>query len=155
MVTAILHNIRSIHNVGSIFRTADGVGVEKLFLTGHTPTPIDRFGRKRQKFSKVALGAEETVEWNAADDIDDVIQEYKDNQVSVIACEPTTDAINVCEFQPDTDDICLVFGNEVDGLEETVIDRCHQIVQIPMQGKKSSLNVAVSFGILSFQVIDK
>jgi len=90
---AILHNIRSIHNVGSVFRTADGLGVEKLYLTGYTPEPVDRFGRKRQKFSKVALGAEDTVDWESKENILDLINKIAAENTKVCTCEPTDSAV--------------------------------------------------------------
>lgn len=147
MITAILHNIRSIHNVGSIFRTADGLGVEKLYLSGYTPKPIDRFGRKRKKFEKVALGAEDTVDWEAVDDVSGLIKELQKDGVSVAACEPTSEAVDINNVSL-SGDVCLVLGNEVDGLPEEVIRMCDRKVKIPMEGKKSSLNVSVSFGIM-------
>jgi tRNA G18 (ribose-2'-O)-methylase SpoU len=155
MVTAILHNIRSIHNVGSMFRTADGLGVDKLYLTGYTPTPADRFGRKREKFAKVALGAEEVVDWEKQQDPLDVINTLQESNWLVLACEPTQSAVNVSSYTPEKEDVCLVFGNEVDGLQSEVITACDETIQIPMYGKKTSLNVAVAFGTLSYEVIDK
>lgn len=152
---AILHNIRSIHNVGSIFRTADGLGVEKLFLTGYTPAPVDRFGRKRQAFKKVALGAEETVEWEEGDDLMQVIQNLQAEDNQVVACETTESATDIGSFSPRPQDICLVFGNEVDGIPKAVIAESDQVIKIPMQGEKSSLNVAVAFGICVYSFIDK
>jgi tRNA G18 (ribose-2'-O)-methylase SpoU len=152
---AILHNIRSVHNVGSTFRTADGLGVKKLYLTGYTPEPIDRFGRKRQKFSKVALGAEDAVDWESEENTLDLINKIAAENTKVYACEPTDSAVPVDELTTKNQNICLVFGNEVDGLPQDVIEASDQTVKIPMQGKKSSLNVAVAFGILTYQVIDK
>ena len=152
---AILHNIRSIHNVGSMFRTADGLGVEKLYLTGYTPEPIDRFGRKRQKLSKVALGAEDTVDWESEESILDLINILEAENTKVCACEPTDSAVPVDKLTTRNPSLCLVFGNEVDGLPKKVIEASDQTVKIPMRGTKSSLNVAVAFGILTYQVIDK
>jgi tRNA G18 (ribose-2'-O)-methylase SpoU len=155
MVQAILHNIRSVHNVGSIFRTADGLGVDKLYLTGYTPKPIDRFGRKRQRFSKVALGAEKALEWEKKESVINLITNIQDSGGHVIACEPTDEAVDINDFSAATDDMCLVFGNEVDGLEGNVIAESDHVVKITMKGKKSSLNVAVSFGILIHSIVDK
>lgn len=152
---AILHNIRSVHNVGSIFRTADGLGVEKLYLTGYTPKPIDRFGRKRQKFSKVSLGAEDAVEWESKQDIIGLINILRDENFNVLACEPTDNAVSVRDMTTDSQHSCLVFGNEVDGLSQDIIEAADQTIKIPMQGKKSSFNVAVAFGMLMYQLIDK
>ena len=152
---AILHNIRSVHNVGSVFRTADGLGIKKLYLTGYTPEPVDRFGRKRQKFSKVALGAEDAVDWESEDSILDLINKIAAEDTTVCACEPTDSAVPVDKLTTRNQNICLVFGNEVDGLPQDVIEASDQTVKIPMRGKKSSLNVAVAFGIFTHQVIDK
>jgi tRNA G18 (ribose-2'-O)-methylase SpoU len=151
---AILHNIRSIHNVGSMFRTADGVGIEKLYLSGYTPEPVDRFGRKRQKFSKVALGAEDTVDWESKKDVLDLIDKLQDEGVSAFACEPTDSAVPISEITTRNQSLCLVFGNEVEGLPQDVIEASDQTVKIPMRGGKSSLNISVAFGIISYQVID-
>lgn len=155
MVTAILHNIRSIHNVGSIFRTADGLGVDKLFLSGYTPELIDRFGRKRQAFEKVALGAGETVDWESTDNTSDLIGKLQNNGWAVYACEPTDSAMSVDTFQPDSQQVCLTFGNEVEGLPTEIINQCHQTIKVPMQGEKSSLNVSVAFGIITQKIVDK
>ena len=151
----ILHNIRSIHNVGSMFRTADGLGVKKLYLTGYTPKPVDRFGRKRKKFSKVALGAEDTVDWESEENILDLINKIAAEDTTVCACEPTDSAVPIGEVTTKKQNICLVFGNEVDGLPNKVIKASDQTIKIPMRGTKSSLNVAVAFGIISFCVVDK
>lgn len=150
---AILHNIRSVHNVGSIFRTADGLGVEKLFLTGYTPAPVDRFGRKRDKFTKVSLGAEDTVDWKSVDDVLSLIDKLQDQGVSVVVCEPTEQAVDIKNFSP-SQDVCLVFGNEVDGIPEGIIGKCDQVVKVTMQGKKSSLNVSVAFGVTTHELVD-
>lgn len=145
---AILHNIRSIYNVASIFRTADGLGVKKLYLSGYTPAPTDRFGRQRKKFHKVALGAERSVQWESVDDISACIKKLKGSDISVLACEPTTEALDYRDLSRPKD-ACLVFGNEPDGLPEEIINLCDETVKIPMQGNKSSLNVSVAFGILT------
>lgn len=150
---AVLHNIRSVYNVASMFRTADGLGVETLYLTGYTPEPTDRFGRKRSKFKKVALGAEEAVRWETGSDVHRLIVELQNDDAYVIACEPVNEAETVSGTSF-PDDTCLVFGNEVDGLPDSVIDISDQVVKIPMQGKKSSLNVAVAFGVITKQVVD-
>ena len=90
----ILHNIRSAHNVGSLFRTADAVGVSKLFLTGYTPAPIDRFGRPRKDISKVALGAEQTVLWEHVKNISTLIKRLKNGHVHIIALEQARGAVD-------------------------------------------------------------
>lgn len=145
---AILHDIRSIYNTASIFRTADGLGVDKLLLSGYTPTPTDRFGREREKFQKVALGAEKSVSWEKVDDIFIKIKELQSDGVEVLACEPLSEAVDYRTYEP-TGDICLIFGSEPDGLPGDVIVACDGVIEIPMQGEKSSLNVSVAFGVLA------
>lgn len=145
---AILHNIRSIYNTAAIFRTADGLGVDTLLLSGYTPTPIDRFGREREKFQKVALGAEGSVAWEKVDDIFIKIKELQSDGVVVLACEPVFEAVDYRTHEL-ASDICLIFGSEPDGLPADVISACDGIIEISMQGKKSSLNVSVAFGILA------
>lgn len=145
---AILHNIRSVYNTAAIFRTADGLGVDTLYLSGYTPTPTDRFGRKREKFRKVALGAEESVDWEKVDDIFIKIKELQSDGVVVLACEPVSEAVDYRVHEP-AGDVCLVFGSEPDGLPADVIAACDEVIEIPMQGEKSSLNVSVAFGILT------
>lgn len=148
MTYAILHNIRSIYNVASIFRTADGIGVDTLFLSGYTPEPIDRFGREREGFQKVALGAEEIVVWESVDDIFHQIEKLRQEGVRVLACEPTEAALDYREVSTNKD-TCLVFGNEPDGLPQDIINESDAVIEIPMQGEKSSLNVSVAFGIIA------
>lgn len=145
---AILHNIRSIYNTASVFRTADGLGVDKILLSGYTPTPTDRFGREREKFRKVALGAEESVDWEQVDDIFIKIKKLRSEGVMVLACEPVLDAVDYRTHEA-TGDVCLIFGSEPDGLPTDVIAACDGVIEIPMQGEKSSLNVSVAFGILT------
>jgi len=154
MTLAILHNIRSIHNTASIFRTADGLGVEKIILSGYTPEPIDRFGRHRERFSKVSLGAEETVEWEQADNVIQKIKKIQADGVEVLACEPVEGATDYRTVKP-KGDICLVFGSEPDGLPSDVIATCDKVIEIPMQGEKSSLNVAVAFGVIAATLVGK
>lgn len=144
----ILHNIRSIYNVASIFRTSDGLGVEKLHLSGYTPAPTDRFGRSRDKFQKVALGAEDSVSWESVEDIKSHIKDLQKQEVVVLACEPTKEAVDYHSVST-AGDTCLVFGNEPDGLPEEITDLCDQVIAIPMQGDKTSLNVSVAFGIIT------
>lgn len=150
---AILHDIRSIYNVASIFRTADGLGIEKLYLSGYTPAPTDRFGRKRKKFSKVALGAEKSVDFEKVNDINRQLKELQADGIQVAACEPTPEA-NDYRKVPLHQDTCLVFGNEPDGLPDAVTAACDKVVEIPMQGQKSSLNVAVAFGVFAAYFVD-
>ncbi len=151
----ILDNIRSINNVGSIFRTADAVGVEKIYLGGITPEPLDAFGRPRQQFVKVSLGAEKNVPWEKAKSVSRLIDRLKKDGFRIIAVEQADSSVpyNELKFSGQDEKVVFVFGNEVDGISMSVLEKCDQVAEIPMRGKKESLNVAVSFGIVMFQSI--
>lgn len=146
----ILHNIRSAYNVGSIFRTADAAGVTKIYLVGHTPTPIDRFGRKRKDITKVALGAEDTVLWEQVQDIHALIADLKGEKVRVIAVEQSELAQDYRTLSLSRD-TAFIFGNEVNGIPPETLTEVDGVVEIPMQGRKESLNVSVTAGIILFQ----
>lgn len=148
----ILDNIRSAHNVGSIFRTADGAGVEKIFLIGVTPCPIDRFGRQQPEIMKTSLGASETVPWEYKTDAEavTVIQELQSDGVTVVAIEQTPTSISLDQFKV-PDKVAYIFGNEIDGVQPPLIDASDSVVEIPMKGKKESLNVSVTTGIVLFK----
>ena len=148
----ILDNIRSVYNVGSIFRTSDALGVEKIYLCGYTPTPTDRFGRERKDLAKVALGAEKSVGWEYFKNTDEAIKKLKKEGFQVIAIEQDEKSIdfkNVKAKYP----VALVMGNEVGGIEKKTLKLCDVIAEIPMMGKKESLNVSVSFGIAGYQIL--
>src|SRR3989338_784954 len=149
-VSVILHNIRSVHNVGSIFRTADAVGVSHIYLTGYTPAPVDRFGRKRKNFAKVSLGAEKTVGWESTKDISPLLSRLKKRQAFLVAVEQAPRSIDYRKV-PRKRAVALVFGNEVKGLSPAVLKQCDCVAEIPMRGSKESLNVAVAAGIVLFQ----
>ncbi|MDO8620090.1 MAG: TrmH family RNA methyltransferase [bacterium] len=151
-ILLILHNIRSVHNVGSIFRTADGAGVEKLYLVGHTPTPIDRFGRARKDLAKVALGAEVSVSWEYHKTISPLIRKLRKEGVGVVAVEQDERSVNYKTFKTKKP-VALILGNEVTGIPKKVLALCDAIVEIPMRGKKESLNVSVVAGIVLFELV--
>ena len=152
----ILHDIRSVQNVGSIFRTADCAGVRKIFLTGYTPRPIDRFGRKRRDLGKVALGAEESVEWEAVKDINKLITRFKKEGVMIAALEQSPKSIDykksVTKLKGKRS--ALILGNEVSGMNEVIIKKADMVIEIPMKGKKESLNVSVAAGIAIFRLLN-
>ncbi|MEK7180093.1 MAG: TrmH family RNA methyltransferase [Patescibacteria group bacterium] len=150
-ILLILHNIRSIYNVGSIFRTADAAGVSKIFLTGITPSPRDRFGRMRKDFGKVSLGAEKNVLWEHSSDIFSVLETLKKDNIQCIAIEQAPSAVDYKKVVPKKSYV-LVFGNEVEGLPTEVLQKCDIIAEIPMNGIKESLNVSVSLGIALFRI---
>ena len=153
-VIAILHDIRSLHNVGSIFRTADAAGIEKIYVCGITPSPLDRFGKFISQFEKVSLGAERSVQWEKRDETWRVIEKLKKEGYSIFAVEQAKNSVPYYElwtmhYAPK---IVLVMGNEVKGLPKSILQRADKIIEIPMLGKKESLNVSVAFGIVAFAV---
>jgi len=157
----ILHNIRSVHNVASIFRTADGAGARKIYLTGYTPKPIDEFGKIRNDFKKISLGAEKTIEWEYKKDINKVfeilkkeaikIKNYR-NHIPIVALEQTTNSINYKKYIPNFP-LAIIIGNEVRGIPQNILNKCDTIIEIPMRGKKESLNVSVATGIAIYQIL--
>jgi 23S rRNA (guanosine2251-2'-O)-methyltransferase len=149
----ILHNIRSVHNVGSIFRTADGAGVAKIYLAGVTPAPIDRFGRIRKDLIKVALGAEQTVPWEQVVSTEAAILNLKSAGVEIIALEQSPKAVDYKEIKPKYP-CALILGEEVNGIAKEILDQCDTICEIPMKGEKESLNVSVSAGIALFRILN-
>lgn len=149
MVSVILHNIRSVHNVGSIFRTADAAGVAKIFLAGYTPAPIDRFGRINKELAKTALGAEKTVVWESVKSISPFLSRLKKEKVVLVAVEQAPFSIHFKKIQRKRN-IAFIFGNEVTGLPLSILKKCNCVAEIPMRGKKESLNVSVAAGIVLF-----
>lgn len=145
----ILENIRSVFNVGGIFRTADAAGVDHIYLVGYTPTPIDRFGRKRQDLHKAALGAEGTVPWTHVNSTKEAIDQLRLQEFTIISVEQDAKSISYKDI-PTDQNIALIFGNEVDGVQQSTLEQSDLIVEIPMVGKKESLNVGVTVGIILF-----
>jgi tRNA G18 (ribose-2'-O)-methylase SpoU len=150
----ILENIRSAHNVGAIFRTADGAGVQKIFLIGYTPTPIDRFGRVQPEISKTSLGASATIPWESFSNIIEVISDLQSRGVQVVAVEQTTQSVS---YQTITgqNPTAYIFGNEVTGVSATALSTADAVVDIPMSGQKESLNVATTVGLICFSHRDR
>ena len=143
----IADNVRSMHNVGSIFRTSDAFLVEKIYLCGITPTPPHR------EIQKTALGATESVDWQYAEDTLDVINQLKKEGWTILALEQTTNSVMLDELKVEKGEkIAIVLGNEVDGVDQEVINLCHKAVEIPQFGTKHSFNVSVSCGIMLWQV---
>ncbi len=150
----ILHNIRSVHNVGSIFRTADAAGVKKIYLGGITPAPLDRFGKWRKDFVKVSLGAERAVEWEKANSASRVLEKLKERGFKVFAVEQAKKSMPYYKFKNlKFKKIALILGNETKGLPLSILKKADKVLEIPMRGKKESLNVAVAFGIVVFSLV--
>jgi tRNA G18 (ribose-2'-O)-methylase SpoU len=139
-IYVLLNNIRSLHNVGSIFRTSDGAGVKKIFLTGQTGYP------PREEISKTALGAEECVPWEYYIDPVDCVKKLKKKGIRIVALEVAKNSIDYKKYKPSYP-ICLVVGHEISGVSEDLLSFCDDVIEIPMRGKKESLNVSVAFGI--------
>lgn len=148
----ILHNIRSVENVGAIFRTADAAGINKIYLTGYTPTPIDRFGRKRGDLAKSALGAEEFVAWEQKKGISSLLLKLKKENYLIIAIEQDKKSIDYKKVKLENKNAFIV-GTEVTGIPKDVLEKCDVIAEIPMRGKKESLNVSVACGVALFVML--
>jgi 23S rRNA (guanosine2251-2'-O)-methyltransferase len=149
-VCIVLDNIRSLHNVGSAFRTADAFRIEKIFLAGITGTPPHR------EIHKTALGATESVPWQYDSEAGTVVTRLKDEGYTIVAVEQTTESIPLQDFFPETGRrYCLVFGNEVNGVSETVISIADTALEIPQEGTKHSLNISVCLGIVVWEIFKK
>ncbi len=149
----ILHDIRSVENVGAMFRTADAAGIDKIYLTGYTPAPLDRFGRKRRDLAKSALGAEEFVPWEQKKMILPLIAKLKRNGFSIIAIEQDKKSVDYKKVKLKNKNAFIV-GTEVTGIPKNILEKCDIIAEIPMRGKKESLNVSVALGIALFRMCD-
>jgi len=147
----ILHNIRSVENVGAMFRTADAAGINKIYLTGYTPAPLDRFGRKRGDLAKSALGAEEFVPWEQKKNIFPLLLKLKQQEYFIIAIEQDKKSIDYKKVKLKNKNAFIV-GAEVTGIPKKILKKCEIIAEIPMQGQKESLNVSVALGIALFRV---
>jgi 23S rRNA (guanosine2251-2'-O)-methyltransferase len=144
----IAHNLRSTHNVGSLLRTAEGLGVAKVYLTGYTPYPLSekdqRLPHMAQKLDrqihKTALGAEKLVVWQHEDDILTLLRELKKSGITVAALEQAAGSTDLTSYRPQSQ-LALVVGREAEGLEPEILDQCDTIIEIPMRGQKESFNV--------------
>jgi len=148
----ILHNIRSVENVGAMFRTADAAGINKIYLTGYTPAPLDRFGRKRKDIAKSALGAEEYVPWEYKKSIYPLLAKLKREKYLIIGIEQDKRSIDYKKVKIKRRNTFIV-GAEVTGIPQNILKKCDTIAEIPMKGKKESLNVSVALGIAIFRVL--
>ncbi|MDZ4714920.1 MAG: RNA methyltransferase [Cytophagales bacterium] len=149
-VSILLDNVRSLHNVGSVFRTADAFRCERIYLTGITGVPPHR------EIHKTALGATESVLWEYAEKPLTVIQRLKKLGYRIVAVEQTTESVALQDFSmPPGDKVCLVFGNEVHGVSEEVIAEADEAVEIPQSGTKHSINLSVCTGIVCWELFKK
>lgn len=148
----LLHNLRSAHNVGAIFRTADAAAVSHIYLTGYTPAPFDRFKRPQPDIAKTALGAEKSISWTASRSLPRVMKNLRARGVRIVGVEQDAQARDYRLFKPEGPSAFL-FGNEVTGLAPAVRAACDDLIEIPMLGMKESLNVATTAGIILFSAL--
>ena len=139
----ILDNIRSIHNVGSIFRTSDSFLIEKIIISGYTATP------ENDRMKKTALGSSDSVDWEYSDDIIQTIKKLKKKDVKIISIEQADESLKIEKFNPVSGTkYAFIFGNEVDGVSDDIINVSDEVLEIPQVGTKHSLNVSVAAGIV-------
>jgi len=146
-VYVLLDNIRSLYNVGSIFRTSDGARITKLFLCGYTPHP------PRKEIEKTALGATTTVPWEYMKDPLQAIEQLKSDGVRICVLEQTDHSIPYYSLHREQFPLCLVIGNEITGVSKNIIAKADLAIEIPMFGMKHSLNAAVAYGIAVFEFV--
>ena len=146
----ILDNIRSIHNVGSIFRTSDSFLIEKIIISGYTATP------ENSKMEKTALGSSDSVDWEYTEDVIETIQSLKNKGTKVVSVEQADKSLKIEKFTPEKGvKYAFVFGNEVDGVSDEIILESDQVLEIPQVGTKHSLNVSVAAGIILWDFYQK
>ncbi|MCB9810719.1 MAG: TrmH family RNA methyltransferase [Candidatus Nomurabacteria bacterium] len=151
MKQVVLCDIRSHYNVGAIFRTSDGAGVSKIYLTGFTPAPEDRFGRKVPEISKTALGAEDFISWEKVEDVIGLIERLKSKGVKTVAVEQAENSVSLHDFKV-PEKVVYIFGSETEGLPEEILNMVDVVLELPMLGRKESLNVSVTAGIVLYHV---
>lgn len=153
-IILIAHNIRSCHNVGSLLRTADGFGIERVYLTGYTPYPLTKndprmphiASKVSDQIHKTALGAENSVDWSREEEVLNLIRNLKTDGFLILALEQTSKAVDISAYMP-PQKVALIVGNEVEGIEKDILKSCDAHLHIPMRGKKESFNVATAAGI--------
>lgn len=152
----IIHNVRSAHNAGSMFRTADGAGAEKIYLTGYTPVPPRPdslyLTTAEKAFQKTALGAETYIPWEKRVSLANVITTLKKKGYEIVALEQDERSRKCTSYRPKKS-VALIVGNEVRGLDKKILDQCDVLIEIPMRGQKNSLNVSVAAGIALYQIM--
>lgn len=150
-VILILHDIRSNHNVGSLFRIADCVGVNEVILSGYTPTPIDKFNRPIKEIAEIALGAEKSITWRHEKNIKKVLKKLKEEKFTIIAIEQSKNSVDYKKLKINGNS-AIILWNEVDGAPKNLLKICDVIAEIPMKGEKESLNVSVAGAVVMFRI---
>ncbi len=146
----VLDNVRSLNNIGSVFRTCDAFLIKKIYLCGITATP------PHKDIHKTALGATETVDWEYVEDTQDLVKKLQKEGMEVFAVEQAEKAVMLHQFKPHTGKTCaVIFGNEVKGVQQDVVNECDGVIEIPQHGSKHSLNIAVSAGIVIWDLFVK
>lgn len=148
-IIVILDNIRSLNNIGSVFRTSDAFLIEKIYLCGYTAQPPHR------EIQKTALGATESVDWEYKEDVLEVVNLLQKNKTKVYAVEQTENSIMLDKFSVGKEKIAIVMGNEVQGVQQGVINLCDGVIEIPQLGTKHSLNISVSCGVVLWDLFSK
>lgn len=148
-IIIILDDIRSLNNIGSVFRTADAFLIEKIYLCGITATPPNK------EIHKTALGATDTVEWEYVENIGELLRKLASENIAIYAIEQVENAIMLQNFEPQNKRSALVFGNEVFGVSQKAIELCDGCIEIPQLGTKHSLNISVSAGIVIWDLFSK
>jgi len=145
-VTIVLDNVRSLHNVGSVFRTSDAFLIEAIYLCGITATP------PHAEIHKTALGAENTVEWQYFENTLDAVRQLKQKSYQILAVEQAENSISIDKFKIENQPYAIIFGNEVKGIDQSVMDCCDACIEIPQFGTKHSLNISVAAGIVIWEI---
>lgn len=148
-LAVVLDNIRSIYNVGSIFRTSDAVRAEKLYLTGITGTP------EHKHLHKTALGAQDTVPWTYREDAAELVEQLRHDGYTIAALEITDRPVRLEDITLDNFPLCLVLGNEVSGVQQSLMAQADMALELPQYGAKHSFNVAVAYGIAAFHLVQQ
>jgi tRNA G18 (ribose-2'-O)-methylase SpoU len=148
----VIPDIRSALNVGAIFRTADACGISKIYLTGFTPCPTDKFGRVQKDIAKSALGAETWISWEYKKTLLPLISKLKKDGYTIIALEQDENSVDYRKIKLPKK-AAFILGPEVSGLSKNILDKCDHIAEIPMYGKKESLNVSVACGVALFRIL--
>ncbi len=149
-IIIVLDNVRSLHNVGSVFRTSDAFRVEAIFLCGITACPPNK------EIHKTALGSTESVDWKYFTDTQLAVDELKQQGYSIVAVEQAENSISLENYKPEPNKkTALIFGHEVKGVSQTIMDNCDQCIEIPQFGTKHSINISVSAGIVIWEVFKK
>ncbi len=161
-IILIAHNVRSAHNVGSLLRTADGLGVDQVYLTGYTPYPKQKNDKRLphlatrtdKQIAKTALGAEKTVSWQHSESVETAINSLRARGINIAALEQTPKSVKLADYNP-PEKIAIIVGREVEGIEPEVLQLCDLILEIPMSGQKESFNVSIAAAIALYHCQNK